>query len=271
MSNPDVEEEIVEISDGDFLLIDYIAAVRENGEEKVFDTTVEEEAKKAGLEIERAEPELVIVGEGVLLKSVEEELKKAKIGEWKEIILSPEKAFGKRDPNKIIIVPARELVAQRITPRAGEEVAFRYRGRSLRGKIVTVGGGRVIIDTNHPLAGKTIVYRVKVLKKLETVEEKIKALLKRWIHEHAEKAEIKISDKTLTITLPPELLMASNIGIIINAFARDVEKKIKEVETLNIMFSYSFKKPKEAKEEEPEQEKANVQEDSEETSQPQSP
>ncbi|HLC00782.1 MAG TPA: peptidylprolyl isomerase, partial [Candidatus Bathyarchaeia archaeon] len=57
---------------GDFILVDYTAKVKETNE--VFDTTYEETAKKEHLhkEGEIYEPKLIVVGEGWMLKAVDE-------------------------------------------------------------------------------------------------------------------------------------------------------------------------------------------------------
>ena len=59
---------------GDFILIDYIAKVKETNE--VFDTTKDEVAKKEHLhkEGEIYEPKLVVVGEGWVLKALDDAL-----------------------------------------------------------------------------------------------------------------------------------------------------------------------------------------------------
>ena len=57
---------------GDFILINYTAKVKETNE--VFDTTYEEVAKKEHLykEGEIYEPKLVVVGEGWVLKALDD-------------------------------------------------------------------------------------------------------------------------------------------------------------------------------------------------------
>ena len=50
---------------------------------------------------------------------------------------------------------------------------FNFEGRLA--KILSVSGGRVIVDFNHPLAGKTVIYNLNVLRKVEDLNEKIKA------------------------------------------------------------------------------------------------
>jgi peptidylprolyl isomerase len=59
-----------------------------------------------------------------------------------------------------------------------------------RGTVRFIGSGRVQIDFNHRLAGKTLSYNVKVIKQLETSEEKISSLLRRRIPVEIEKIKI---------------------------------------------------------------------------------
>jgi len=65
---------------GDFVLIEYVGKVKETGE--VFDTTIEEVAKKERLykEGEIYEPKLVVIGEGWVLKALDESLTTMEIG-----------------------------------------------------------------------------------------------------------------------------------------------------------------------------------------------
>jgi len=76
------------VKKGDFILLDYTGKVKETG--KVFDTTIESVAKDEGLwrEGELYEPKLIVVGEGWMLKSLEEKLVGLKINE-KETVEIP--------------------------------------------------------------------------------------------------------------------------------------------------------------------------------------
>ena len=65
---------------GDFILINYTAKVKETNE--VFDTTVEETAKKEHLQKEGEiyEPKLIVVGEGWVLKALDESFTTMELG-----------------------------------------------------------------------------------------------------------------------------------------------------------------------------------------------
>jgi len=231
---------------GDFVLISYVASVKENG--KVISTNIEEEAKKAELfEEDRVyEPELVIIGEGWVLKGLDEELEKFEVGEEKIVEIPPEKAFGKRDPKKVRVIPARELSMRGIIPRVNTEVEVGGRRAIVR----SVGGGRVVLDFNHPLAGKTIVYKVKVVKKLETIEEKALELVHRWMPRISrDKLMIKLVDDTLEITLPEDTLLYERLGILQRGIARDIQKYIPAVRTVKFVTSLTLQKPQASEQE----------------------
>ena len=54
-------------------------------------------------------------------------------------------------------------------------MAFNFDGRI--GKVISVSGGRILVDFNHPLAGKKLIYDIKILKKIEDQNEKTKSFI----------------------------------------------------------------------------------------------
>ena len=211
---------------GDFILIDYIGKVKETGE--VFDTTIEEIAKKERLykEGEIYEPKLVVLGEGWVLKALEDEILKLDVGAKSTIEIPPEKAFGPRDPEKVRLVPLRRLVAKGITPQIGMRIEYEGKMATVR----TVGAGRVQLDFNPPLAGKTLVYEVTVQKKLETKTEKINALIHRRIPiVDIEKFKLKITKTNITIEMPEDAFYIEGIQLAKRGIAMDIQKFFPEV------------------------------------------
>jgi len=216
----------VPFSEGDFLLIEYTVTTKEDG--KVVDTTSEEEAKKAGIYSPDEEygAKLVILGEGTLLKPVEEALKRADVSQEVVVEVPPEQAFGPRDPNKVRVVPLRELLRRNITPRINEVVEIDGQKAIVR----AITGGRVLLDFNHPLAGKTLVFRVRIVKKIEDLSEKLKELLHRWATSlKREDIGVKIEGSKVTIELPRTAVNVDNLGAVLRLFIRDVKKYIKDV------------------------------------------
>ncbi len=224
---------------GDFILIDYTVKIKD--ENKVIDTTIEDEAKKADIYDENRiyGPELMVIGEGWFLKGLEDEIQKFDAGTEATIELPPEKAFGKRDPSKIRTIPARELSRRGIIPRINSEVEIGGR----KGIIKSVGGGRVVVDFNHPLAGKTLVYEIKILKKLEKPEEKVAGLVHRWIKGlPLDKIKVQVAKTKIKIILPEDVLRYSNIGLLKSGIARDISKFFKEISTVEFIERIKIRK-----------------------------
>src|SRR3989344_8994291 len=87
------QNKIETVKAGSVVLIDYAAGYL-NG--TLFDTTFREAAEKAGIFNPNRvyEPAQVIVGEGKIVKGIEEVLLGMKKGEAKTVNLPPEKAYG---------------------------------------------------------------------------------------------------------------------------------------------------------------------------------
>jgi peptidylprolyl isomerase len=227
---------------GDFILVDYTAKVKETGE--VFDTTIEETAKKERLykEGEIYEPKLVVVGEGWVLKALDESLTTMEAGKTATVEIPPEKAFGPRDPEKVKRVPLRHLTDKGITPSLGMRIEYDNKLATIR----AVGAGRVLLDFNPPLAGKTLVYEVTVQKKLETREEKIAALIHRRIPAvEIEKFKFTIKAKAVSIEMPEEAFYLDGVQVAKRGIALDIQKFFPEITT--VKFTETFKiepKPK---------------------------
>lgn len=227
---------------GDFILLDYMAKVKETGE--VFDTTIEEIAKRERLykEGEIYEPKLVVVGEGWVLKALDESLTNMEIGKTETVEIPPEKAFGARDPEKVRRVPLRHLTAKGITPTLGMRLEYDGKMATVR----AIGAGRVLLDFNPPLAGKTLVYEVTVKKKLETPEEKIAALIHRRIPTvEAEKFKFTIKAKNVSIEMPEEAFYLEGIQVAKRGIALDIQKFFPEITA--VKFTETFKAESRAK------------------------
>ena len=221
---------------GDFILIDHVAKVKETGE--VFDTTIEETAKKEHLykEDEIYEPKLVVIGEGWVLKTLDESLTKIEITKKTPIEIPPKKAFGERDPEKIKRVSLRNLTAKGITPNLGMRVEYNGKMATIR----TIGAGRVLLDFNPPLAGKTLIYEVTIQKKLTTKKQKIAALIHRRIPA-VEKNKFKFTTKqtTVNIEMPEDAFYIEGIQVAKRGIALDIQKFFPK--TTTVTFIETFK------------------------------
>src|SRR2546425_4047201 len=164
------------ISKGDIVWIDYEGwTLSPNGTRTLVDTTREEIAKKEGkFEEKKVYAEFpIIVGHGRILPGLDDALLSAEIGKELELTIPPEKGAGERDPKLVELRPLREFLKQEVHPEVGMEVALGGR----KGTITQVTGGRVRVDYNNPLAGRTLDYKAKVMKKASSPEDKLRAVI----------------------------------------------------------------------------------------------
>jgi len=226
------------VKKGDYIYLDYTAKVKETGE--CFDTTIEEVAKKEGLykEGELYEPTLVVVGEGWVLEALDEKLPDFKIGKPSTLEIRPEKAFGNRDPEKIKLYPVRRLTSRGITPKLGMRLEIDGKPATVR----TMGSGRVQLDFNPPLAGKTLVYEVTIKRELKTKKEKIVALIHRRIPAvDVEKFNLKLTKKTAKINMPDEALYIEGLQLAKRGIATDVHRFFPEKTTVRFVETFKTK------------------------------
>lgn len=205
---------------GSLILLDYTARIKDNGE--IFETTIEEDAKKSNLydPTRKYEPRLISVGEGWVLKGLDEALTSTDVGQKLSIEISPDKGFGERDTSKVRMIPQRKLGEKANEVKVGDVVELDDR----TGIIRYIGSGRVQIDYNHRLASRILVYDVNVVKKIESNEDKIKYLLKRRLPIDDEKAKFDYNNDTVIIELSEDISLLDGLQIIKKAVSTDMFK-----------------------------------------------
>lgn len=216
---------------GDFIEIEFTGKLK-SGE--VFDSNVREELEKMhsghGHEIE-VKPFILCIGEQMFLKSIEDFLIGKNIGEY-EIELPPEKAFGIRSQKLIMKIPMKIFHEQKINPVQGE--VFNFDGRIA--KILSISGGRVIADFNNPLASKNVIYKIKVKRKIDNLNEKIKAMI---IFLFRREFEFEIKENKIILKIEQQL----------KQFAEMFKDKFKNLFNKDLEIQEIKEKPKEAEKE----------------------
>ena len=217
---------------GDFVRIDYIAKL-ESGE--VFDLTKEDVAKKENIHNPniKYKPVPIIVGAGFVIPGLDKALLNLHVGDKKTIEVSPQEGFGNRDPNLVRVIPQKVFKDNKMDPQQGLVVDF----SGMKGRIQSVAGGRVRVDFNNPLAGKTLVYELEIKEKIENPEEQVKAIFEFF---GIEKAEVEMSDdvEIETVKLPVE--MKEKISSLILDNVKVAEKPVQKVKFIE---TYESKQP----------------------------
>src|SRR5881409_4522021 len=224
----------------DFLLVNFTLKVKESGE--TVDTTYDAVAKDTHLHREDSiyGPRFIILGEGWLPKGLEDSLVGTDVGKQTTVELPPDKGFGTRDPAKMRLVPLRRFRDKGIDPTPGAQIEFDGRPATVR----AVGAGRVQVDYNHPLAGRTLIYDVSIEKVLDDDNEKVLNIISRRIPEvKNDKFTLTRQDNDLTIDVPEEAFYLSGLQIAKKAVSSDIQKYFPAVG--GISFRETFKRPAE--------------------------
>jgi len=109
------------------------------------------------------EPFRFQLGSRQVIPGFEAAIKGMKTGEKKTFSVAPEEGYGPEDPKAIQEVPRDKLSAD-IKPEPGMTIyAKGTDGRSIPVRIIEVKENTVLMDFNHPLAGKTLQFEVEVL------------------------------------------------------------------------------------------------------------
>lgn len=191
----------------DFIELGFTGKVK-NGE--VFDTNIPEEAKKIGLEINKA-PFILCVGQEMVIKGLDKELENKELEKEYLVDLLPKDAFQERKSSLVKLIPLNVFTQQKISPRPGMTFAL----DNMLVKVVSVSGGRVLADFNNPLSGKIISYNFTIKRKVDDINEKIKSVLDYFIRK-----DIKFDIKDKKIILELEENFSPLLSIINNKFGK---------------------------------------------------
>ena len=197
--------------------IDFTGKVKETGE--VFDTTEKKIAKENDLDDKvDYKPVIICVGQSHIFNKVEDYLVGKDIEKRYKIELSAEESFGKKDAKKIKLVPSSIFRKNKINPMVGLGVTI----NDSFGIIRTVAGGRCMVDFNHPLSGKDIIYEIRAEKIIKDPIEKIKALIE--IDLKINDFKVEKSEKGFTVEFEEKIskLLTSDMK-------KRVEERVKEL------------------------------------------
>lgn len=180
---------------GDFIEIEM--TISSDG--KVFDTTDKELAKKHGLQA--AGNKKVVFGNNMLLPKVEEKLKDAKENEEFSMHLTVEDAFGPKKKDLFQTYPEKVFKEQNLRIVVGQ--IYNFDGNY--GKVKSASRGRVLIDFNHPLAGKEVDISCSLVRKITNIKDKVETTLLVLIGLSEENCKVEMKESTITIQVPKQL------------------------------------------------------------------
>jgi len=215
------------VNKGDFIMVEMTGRADETGE--IIDTSDEELAREEGVYDEGRTygPKLVIVGDGYVLRGLDQQLPGVPFDEETDIEIPAAEAFGERDPANVQMIPYRMLRSKGVNPVIGAELEIDGRQATVR----SVGAGRVQVDYNHPLAGRKIVYKLKVTENVTDDKKKMEALIgRRFLGINTGEFKLKKTKKKLRIGVPDQIFFGENIQIAKRGVALDILRYFEELD-----------------------------------------
>jgi len=204
---------------GDFIEINYIAKTDDN---KIFDLTDEKVAKERGIYNKKAKygPIIICLGYRDIIPGLDEELIGKDIGKY-DFKIPPEKGFGKKDTKLIRLVPTSLFTKENIKPFPGLVLNM----DNMIARIISVTGGRTMVDFNHPLSGKELEYEVEINRRITDTKEKLDSLLSLRLK------DFKIKDEEDKIIIETKLKQKEIQDLII----KEIKEKIMDIKKIEFM------------------------------------
>lgn len=101
-------------------------------------------------------------GHDNIISGLESELDGLKVGDRKEVVVSPTEGYGAFDPRLIVNVP-REEIPDQVPVEVGTELQVKDQDGNISFATITkIEGDDVQMDLNHPLAGKELHFAIQI-------------------------------------------------------------------------------------------------------------
>ena len=205
---------------GDFVQIEFVGRLEDG---TIFDLNDKELAKKEGLGTHIHDKTIICLGSKDIVEGLDEFLIDKEPNQKLEATIQPEKGFGKKDAKQFSLVPLNKFKDKKFNPMPG----LRIEVDGTPGTIKSVSGGRVLIDFNHPLAGRVLKYQVTITNIITDIKEKVSSLLETNLHMHNNyQIEENNGEVIIKSELPNELKEMLEI---------ELKKRIPELKSLNLI------------------------------------
>ena len=136
------------------------AQIRE-GSQVALEYTLSDEAGTVIESNKGKQPMSYIHGKSQIIPGLEKELSGMKVGEEKKILVKPEDGYGPVNPDAFQEVPKDKLPPEAL--KVGTTLmAQGPQGQGIPVRVHEIKDTTVIMDFNHPMAGKTLSFDVKV-------------------------------------------------------------------------------------------------------------
>lgn len=112
-------------------------------------------------------PQVYRHGAGMILPQLEKYLAGMRVDDEAEFCIPCERAFGLHEPGLVLFIAKEDLESpDSINP--GDNITI-FDGTE--GRVISISEKGILLDANHPLAGKDLYYHVRVIDIREAVDE----------------------------------------------------------------------------------------------------
>lgn len=122
---------------------------------------------------EEGDPLIFLQGRGNIIPGLEVAIQGMGVGESKNVMVKAAEAYGEYDPENFIEVPKAEF-PEEIPLEIGTEIGVNdENGEELSAYIEEVDVDKITLNFNHPLAGKDLEFKVKIVEIREATPEEL--------------------------------------------------------------------------------------------------
>ena len=104
----------------------------------------------------------LLVGTETLILGLDKELLGLKAGEKTKIKITPENGYGLRD-EQLVLSLKRSQIGKQVKLQEGMTLKRKTKDGILRGVVKSINDQDVVVDLNHPLAGKTLKFEAEIV------------------------------------------------------------------------------------------------------------
>jgi FKBP-type peptidyl-prolyl cis-trans isomerase SlyD len=177
-----MDDERLTVTDGLVVSLDYSLSLEDDN--NVVDSS------------EGGEPLEFIQGEGQIITGLEAHLYGMSVGEEKDVVVGPTEAYGDVDPEAFQQI-ALDNFPQDMVVEPGMALQLQDdRGNHFQAYVAEVSPEGVLLDFNHPLAGRTLHFKVKIAGlRPATAEERAHGHVHGAGHDHGDEGYDEVDDE----------------------------------------------------------------------------
>ena len=129
-----------------------------------------------GIELENnydSDPMAFLQGHGNIMPAIERAIEGLQTNDEQSVTLKPAEAYGERRANSAQKIPVKHILGKPKKLSAGQLVKVNTEKGAIDATVIKPGRFMVEIDFNHPFAGKTLTFEIKVVDVRDATNEEI--------------------------------------------------------------------------------------------------